>query len=211
MSSLPFDIVTVGGGLGASAFAGAMARQGMRVLILEKETQFRDRVRGEYIVAWGVAEAKELGIRGVAEFVRDGNPVCGDGLWPAQCGGNDGDRAARALLLSSRDAGNVAGRGRTSRGGGAPRREGHKRATGREPFGRGGEQRTRRTDLCAIDCCGDGRGSVARKWAERFRAYVGYPINGAFTLHGGENWEHFSHTRKRLRHCSPTAFRRPRV
>jgi flavin-dependent dehydrogenase len=46
MSSLPFDIVTVGGGLGASAFAGAMARQGMHVLILEKETQFRDRVRG---------------------------------------------------------------------------------------------------------------------------------------------------------------------
>ena len=62
MSSLSFDVVTVGGGLAASALAGALARNGLRVLILEKETQFKDRVRGEYLVTWGVAEAKELGI-----------------------------------------------------------------------------------------------------------------------------------------------------
>lgn len=62
MSSLPFDVVTVGGGLAASALAGALARNGLRVLVLEKETQFKDRVRGEYIVTWGVAEAKKLGI-----------------------------------------------------------------------------------------------------------------------------------------------------
>ena len=64
MSPLSFDVVTVGGGLAASALAGALARKGLRVLILEKETQFKDRVRGEYIVTWGVAEAKELGIEG---------------------------------------------------------------------------------------------------------------------------------------------------
>ena len=62
MNSLPYDIVTVGGGMGASAFAASMARKGVRVLILEKETQFRDRVRGEYLVTWGVSEAKVLGI-----------------------------------------------------------------------------------------------------------------------------------------------------
>ena len=62
MSASSFDIVTIGGGLGGSAFAAAMAKHGMRVLILEKETGFRDRVRGEYIVTWGVAEARELGI-----------------------------------------------------------------------------------------------------------------------------------------------------
>jgi 2-polyprenyl-6-methoxyphenol hydroxylase-like FAD-dependent oxidoreductase len=62
MNSLPYDIVTVGGGMGASAFAASMAREGMRVLILERETRFRDRVRGEYIVTWGVAEARSLGI-----------------------------------------------------------------------------------------------------------------------------------------------------
>jgi len=50
MNSLQFELVTVGGGLGASAFALSMAKQGLRVLILEKEAQFRDRVRGEYIV-----------------------------------------------------------------------------------------------------------------------------------------------------------------
>jgi flavin-dependent dehydrogenase len=37
-----------------------MARSGVRVLVLEKETQFRDRVRGEYLAPWGVAEAREL-------------------------------------------------------------------------------------------------------------------------------------------------------
>src|SRR5215475_3815795 len=57
-----FDVVTVGGGLGASAVAIAMARAGARVLVLEKETKFRDRVRGEGLVPWGVAEARTLGI-----------------------------------------------------------------------------------------------------------------------------------------------------
>jgi 2-polyprenyl-6-methoxyphenol hydroxylase-like FAD-dependent oxidoreductase len=62
MSSGPFDLVTVGGGLGASALAISMAKRGARVLVLEKETEFRDRVRGEALSPWGVAEARELGI-----------------------------------------------------------------------------------------------------------------------------------------------------
>jgi len=61
-TSNAFDVVTVGGGMGASALAIAMARGGARVLVLEKETKFRDRVRGEGLVPWGVAEARELGI-----------------------------------------------------------------------------------------------------------------------------------------------------
>jgi len=62
MNSHSLDLVTVGGGLGASALAISMARRGARVLVLEKETQFKDRVRGEGLPPWGVAEAKELGI-----------------------------------------------------------------------------------------------------------------------------------------------------
>ncbi len=62
MNTNHFDLVTIGGGLGASALAIAMARRGARVLVLEKETLFRDRVRGESLAPWGVAEAKELGI-----------------------------------------------------------------------------------------------------------------------------------------------------
>jgi len=57
-----FDLVTVGGGLGGSAFAAAMSRSGARVLVLEKESPFRDRVRGEFLVPWGVAEAQQLGV-----------------------------------------------------------------------------------------------------------------------------------------------------
>jgi len=62
MASRSYDIVTVGGGIAASALAKAMAERGARVLVLEQEKQFKDRVRGEAIVSWGVAEAKELGI-----------------------------------------------------------------------------------------------------------------------------------------------------
>jgi flavin-dependent dehydrogenase len=57
-----YDIVTVGGGLGGASLARAMAERGARVLVLEREAKFRDRVRGEGMSPWGVAEAKKLGI-----------------------------------------------------------------------------------------------------------------------------------------------------
>ncbi len=57
-----YDIVTVGGGLGGSALAKAMAERGARVLVVERETQFKDRVRGEALAPWGVAEAQQLGL-----------------------------------------------------------------------------------------------------------------------------------------------------
>jgi len=62
MTASRYDIVTIGGGLGASALARAMAERGAKVLVLEQERRFRDRVRGEYVCPWGVTEAKELGI-----------------------------------------------------------------------------------------------------------------------------------------------------
>jgi menaquinone-9 beta-reductase len=65
MNPSPFDLVTVGGGIGASALAISMARRGAKVLVLEKEHQFRERVRGESLPPWGVAEARELGIAGL--------------------------------------------------------------------------------------------------------------------------------------------------
>jgi menaquinone-9 beta-reductase len=57
-----YDIITVGGGLGGSALAMAMAEQGKRVLVLEREREFKDRIRGEFIAPWGAAEARELGL-----------------------------------------------------------------------------------------------------------------------------------------------------
>jgi 2-polyprenyl-6-methoxyphenol hydroxylase-like FAD-dependent oxidoreductase len=62
MSTSHYDVVTVGGGLGGAALAMAMAKAGARVLILERETKFKDRVRGEFLAPWGVAEAQRLGV-----------------------------------------------------------------------------------------------------------------------------------------------------
>lgn len=59
---MDFDLVIVGGGLAGSAFATAMARTGARTLIVEREPVFRDRVRGEGMLPWGITEARELGI-----------------------------------------------------------------------------------------------------------------------------------------------------
>ena len=62
MSQAEYDIVTVGGGLGGAAVAAVMAKAGARVLVVERETRFQDRVRGEFMEPWGVAETRRLGI-----------------------------------------------------------------------------------------------------------------------------------------------------
>jgi 2-polyprenyl-6-methoxyphenol hydroxylase-like FAD-dependent oxidoreductase len=64
MPPLPeYDLVTVGGGLAGAALARTMARRGARVLVVERETKFRDRVRGEGMLPWGVREAKRLDLK----------------------------------------------------------------------------------------------------------------------------------------------------
>jgi len=65
MAARSYDIITVGGGIAASSLAKAMAGRGAKVLVLEREKQFKDRMRGEAVVPWGVAEANELGICGL--------------------------------------------------------------------------------------------------------------------------------------------------
>jgi menaquinone-9 beta-reductase len=62
MSRTQYDVITVGGGLGGATLGKALAERGLRALVLERETQFKDRVRGEQIQPWGVADAKALGI-----------------------------------------------------------------------------------------------------------------------------------------------------
>jgi 2-polyprenyl-6-methoxyphenol hydroxylase-like FAD-dependent oxidoreductase len=56
-----YDLIVVGGGVTGSSLAGRMAASGVRVLVLERETKFRDRIRGEALQPWGVAEARKLG------------------------------------------------------------------------------------------------------------------------------------------------------
>lgn len=67
MPTHDYDVIVAGGGLGGSALAKVMADAGARVLILEQEARFKDRVRGEFMPPWGVAEARRLALEDTLE------------------------------------------------------------------------------------------------------------------------------------------------
>jgi 2-polyprenyl-6-methoxyphenol hydroxylase-like FAD-dependent oxidoreductase len=56
------DVVVVGGGIAGGALATVLATAGASVIVLERSTEYRDRVRGEYMQPWGVPEAQRLGV-----------------------------------------------------------------------------------------------------------------------------------------------------
>jgi 2-polyprenyl-6-methoxyphenol hydroxylase-like FAD-dependent oxidoreductase len=57
-----YDLIIVGGGIGGSALALVMAEAGHSVLLLEQTDVYEDKVRGEWIAPWGVAETHRLGV-----------------------------------------------------------------------------------------------------------------------------------------------------
>ena len=59
------DDVVIGGGIVGGAIATALARDGLRVHVLEQTVEYEDRVRGESMLPWGVAEARALGVEQV--------------------------------------------------------------------------------------------------------------------------------------------------
>jgi 2-polyprenyl-6-methoxyphenol hydroxylase-like FAD-dependent oxidoreductase len=70
---MSFDLIIVGGGVAGSSLAARMATGGARVLLVEREKQFTDRIRGEALQPWGVGEARKLGVaqvlsKGAAEL-----------------------------------------------------------------------------------------------------------------------------------------------
>jgi len=86
---MTYDLVIVGGGIGGSALATVMARAGRKVLLLEKSEQYEDRVRGEWIAPWGVAETKRLGLYDLL-MSAGGHHICehvtyDESLAPAAC------------------------------------------------------------------------------------------------------------------------------
>lgn len=54
------DVVVVGGGIAGSSLATVLARDGYQVVVLERQTAYRDKVRGEALACWGVAELLQL-------------------------------------------------------------------------------------------------------------------------------------------------------
>lgn len=56
------DVVIVGGGIAGSTLGLVLAREGLEVVVLERQLHYADRVRGENLHPWGVAEARQLGI-----------------------------------------------------------------------------------------------------------------------------------------------------
>ena len=56
------DVAIVGAGIGGSALAAALGAQGLRVALLERGLSYVDRVRGEFMAPWGVAELRRLGL-----------------------------------------------------------------------------------------------------------------------------------------------------
>ena len=59
------DVVVVGGGIAGASLASALAGEGLGVTVLEATVEFPDRVRGESMQAWGVSEARRLGVEDV--------------------------------------------------------------------------------------------------------------------------------------------------
>ena len=56
-----YDLVVAGAGIAGASLAVSMARAGYGVLLVEATTEFRDRVRGEFIFPWGVVEDEGVG------------------------------------------------------------------------------------------------------------------------------------------------------
>jgi 2-polyprenyl-6-methoxyphenol hydroxylase-like FAD-dependent oxidoreductase len=56
------DVVIVGTGIAGGALGTVLARAGFEVVLLERETIYPDRVRGEYLTPWGVTELTKLAL-----------------------------------------------------------------------------------------------------------------------------------------------------
>jgi 2-polyprenyl-6-methoxyphenol hydroxylase-like FAD-dependent oxidoreductase len=59
------DVVVVGAGVAGASIAAVLARGGLKVLLLERQRSYQDRVRGEYLAPWGVLEARASGLEAV--------------------------------------------------------------------------------------------------------------------------------------------------
>ena len=59
-ADITVDVAIVGAGIAGAALATVLALDGYEVLLLERQTSHRDKVRGEALACWGVAEMLAL-------------------------------------------------------------------------------------------------------------------------------------------------------
>lgn len=64
-TTITADVAVVGGSVAGSSAAAVLAAAGLEVVLIERETHFRDRVRGESIHPWGVSQLQALGLADV--------------------------------------------------------------------------------------------------------------------------------------------------
>ena len=91
--SVPNDVVVVGAGIAGSAVAKAAAEAGLGVTVLERQTTYRDKVRGEVLSTWGVVEARRLGVEDVL--------LAAGGSWTTQLIGYDENVSPAEALASA--------------------------------------------------------------------------------------------------------------
>ncbi|MEO2107833.1 MAG: FAD-dependent oxidoreductase, partial [Actinomycetota bacterium] len=56
------EVVIVGGGVTGATLATVLAREGVDVVVLEKQFEYRDRAQGEALMPWGAVEARAMGV-----------------------------------------------------------------------------------------------------------------------------------------------------
>ena len=59
---MEYDLAIAGGGIAGSSLAFCLARTGARVIVVENQPTFHDRIHGEVVHPWGVSEAVALGL-----------------------------------------------------------------------------------------------------------------------------------------------------
>jgi 2-polyprenyl-6-methoxyphenol hydroxylase-like FAD-dependent oxidoreductase len=166
-----YDLVVVGGGLGGSSLAKTMGENGARVLLLEREHEFKDRVRGEAMWPWGVAELQALGIDTTVYSAFAREKPCVDIYFAGErivCRDMSATSAQRLPMVNWVHYEMEEGMLRAAERAGAEVRRGA-HATGLKPGtvpavivddnGRTEELKAR------LIVCADGRTSPARKWA----------------------------------------------
>jgi menaquinone-9 beta-reductase len=165
--SADYDVVTLGGGLGGSAVAKVLAEHGRRVLVIERERRFNDRIRGEWIAPWGVAEAQRLGLyEPLLDHCAHVTPCWNDVMQPLRDFRTTTPQRLPTLTLyhqamqqtvlsSAQDVGAEVWRGATVNA-----------VRPGEPPGVSIERDGRVVELMArLIVCADGRNSAARSWA----------------------------------------------